>query len=209
MQKDKDLTQLAATQFGVFSRRQATEGGLSPSAISRRTSSGAWVRVLPAIYRLNSAPPTWQQLAVAAWLWAGRDAVLSHRAAAKLWELDGAGCDFAELWVPTSVRSPSSRVRLHVTNDLRSGEVQSRGPFRVTRPTRTLIDLASVVEEDHCRCRAGEESSACEDSWPCEEKASRPRAFSRYGCSGCSGSRVSRLRLDSSRSVTVEESSLD
>lgn len=137
---------LAAAQCGVLSRAQALESGLSSAAIGRRLSSGQWIRVLPGTYRLASAPRSWNQWLLAAWLWAGESAVVSHRAAAALLGLAGISCTFAELWVPGALKSPSRAIRLHTTQDLPRTDFYKSGPLLVTTATRTLIDLGAIID---------------------------------------------------------------
>src|SRR5690348_18179367 len=50
----------------------------SPDALWRRVRSGSWTRVLPGVLRSAAAPVTFSQTAMAAVLWAGRDAVASR-----------------------------------------------------------------------------------------------------------------------------------
>ena len=45
------LAVLAEQQYGVFSREQAENCGLSQGAMSRRSSSGDWERLFPGVYR--------------------------------------------------------------------------------------------------------------------------------------------------------------
>lgn len=139
------INALAAAQFGAFSRAQALECGLSSAAVGRRLTSGRWLRVLPGVYRLASAPRTWHHWLVASRLWAGEAAVISHRAAAALLGLGNFKCTFAELWVPANHKSPSRAIQLHTTKDLSRTDLKKLGPLVVTNATRTLIDLGAVV----------------------------------------------------------------
>lgn len=147
MRKDREVDLLAAAQWGVVGRAQALGAGLSPRAVDRRLASGAWIRVLPSVYRLASAPASWHQSLTAAWLWAGEGATVSHRAAAALLGLDGVETRLVELSVPRPRRSPGF-VLLHTTAPIPRSDLQRWGPLIVTNATRTLIDLGSVVGEE-------------------------------------------------------------
>ena len=68
---DAEVARLAERQFGVFSRRQAGELGLSEFAMTRRVMSGRWQEMFPAVYRLPGTTATGRQRALAAVLWTG------------------------------------------------------------------------------------------------------------------------------------------
>lgn len=146
MERDREIDLLGASQHGVVSRAQALDLGLSSAAIGRRLSSGEWIRVLPGIYRLASVPRTWHQWLLAAFLWAGEGAVVSHRSAGAFLGLGNLKCTFAELWVPSSIKTPSRAIRLHTTKNLARTDLKRSGPITVTNPTRTLIDLGAVID---------------------------------------------------------------
>lgn len=147
MSARRDLNALASRQFGVISRAQAQEAGFSPSAVTRRVRSGEWVRMAPGVFRLNSASPSWEQELMAAWMWAGRGAVVSHRSAGRIFRLTGVEDGIVEIRVPQARRSPRSGIVLH-SGFLESKDVAVWGPLRLTIPTRTLIDLGAVLDEE-------------------------------------------------------------
>src|SRR5205807_5928493 len=80
---------LAAGQYGVISRRQALDLGLSPATLRRRVASGEWESWLPGTYLTASGRPSWHQSLMAAVRWGGTEAVVSHRAGAALFRLAG------------------------------------------------------------------------------------------------------------------------
>ena len=84
---------------------------------------------------------------MAAQLWAGDGAVISHRSAAALWKLDGVEPGVVELTTTGRRSSVPNGIELHRTNDLALSDFGYRGPFRVTGVVRTLIDLGAVVED--------------------------------------------------------------
>src|SRR5688572_437884 len=77
--------EIAARQFGVVARYQALATGLSPRAIGRLISNGAWAVTHPGIYVVSGAPGSWHRDVIAAVLSAHPDGVASHRTAAALW----------------------------------------------------------------------------------------------------------------------------
>lgn len=103
--------------------------------------------LLPKTMRVGGAPETWKQKLLAAQLWGGPDAFVSHRSAAALWKFDG--CPPAGPLEVTSGRCLRSvradDVAAHRYSVLYTDEVSALGPFRLTAPARTLLDLAAVV----------------------------------------------------------------
>lgn len=144
MYEERTLPILRA-QYGVLSRAQAVDAGLSPRAIDRRTESGRWEVVLPGVYRLAGAPPSWHQLVLSACLWAGRDAFASHRTAAALWELEGFAPGAVEVSTTRRMRRAGITVHFSYVPECDRARVTA---IPVTDVTRTLLDLGAVTEEE-------------------------------------------------------------
>lgn len=142
------VSALKAKQFGVFRADQAVAQGLSDDALHRAAQAGRLTRDLPRIYRDPSVPTSWEQKLMEAQLWAGDTAVVSHRSAAALHELWGFERGPIELTAAIARRAPKG-ITLH-RGLLGGADVSSFGPFRTTSPTRTLIDLAAVADEEAC-----------------------------------------------------------
>jgi very-short-patch-repair endonuclease len=142
----KRLRALMRHQLGVVSSAQALDLGMSTSAISRMVKSGAWIRVLPRVYRDACAPITFKQRLMAALLWAGEGSFVSHRAAAALWGLDAFDGEIVEISCPRYLKCPVDWVVVHTTPwtaDL--GKLQG---LEVTSVARTLIELGAVVDRN-------------------------------------------------------------
>lgn len=146
-QMQKGAVDLLAAQNGVITRKQALQLGMSASAIDRRLGSGEWERIFPAVYRTAFVAPSWQQRLAAGYLWAGDDAVVSHLSAGALLGLDGIEPGTIDITVPRPRRAPSSEVTLHFTGPLSGRDTVRRGCLLVTNATRTIIDLASTVDD--------------------------------------------------------------
>jgi hypothetical protein len=82
---------------------------------------------------------------LAALLWAGPTAVLSHRTAAAMLGLDGMSPSPAELWARRGHRTGG--VIVH-RGEIDPRDVLRTGLLRATCLRRTVIDLASVLDED-------------------------------------------------------------
>jgi very-short-patch-repair endonuclease len=85
---------------------------------------------------------------MAASLWGGPGALVSHRAAGVLWELDGVTAPRMEITVPSARRVRSPKLLVHHTTDLIPADRSMVGPIPVTSPLRTLIDLAGCIDAD-------------------------------------------------------------
>jgi hypothetical protein len=136
---------LALRQHGVIHRAQAVALGMSASAIDRRAHSGEWMRLLPGTYALRGSPPSFMRRAVAAYLWAGEGALLSHSTSGFLFELDGIGPPRIEVSSPRRLNSERVIVHRRHTDRLPSKRLSV---VRVTSIDQTLLDLASTVRFD-------------------------------------------------------------
>jgi very-short-patch-repair endonuclease len=145
---DQLIAGLATSQFGVFSRAQALELWASSRQIQRRVAQGRWDSPLPRVYRIVGVAPDHQQAAMAAALWAGEGALVSHGSAGVLWGIDGVRGPKPELWVPAP-RNPRTRdVIVHRGERLDRADRTKLGPIPITTPVRTLIDVAGRLEDD-------------------------------------------------------------
>lgn len=147
---DQRIAQIANRQHGVFSRTQAVRCGATNEAIRWREKVGRWERLHPKIYRLAGAPRTWRQTALAACLYLGPQATLSYRAAAALRGLAAFRSGRVEVTVPRHThRSAVHRVKIHWLQDpIPDEDITTIDGIPVTKPARTLLDLASVEPEE-------------------------------------------------------------
>ena len=143
---DALIARIAAGQHGLFLRQDALAVGMTDAQIEYRVRTGRWVRVTPGVYRLAGVPVTWNQRALSACLAAGDKAVISHRSAAVVWGLSGFRPGRIELTVPDGRSVRSRLATVHRSADLLSPA--KRYGLPVTRPSRTILDLAGVVNGD-------------------------------------------------------------
>jgi len=145
---DREVAAIAERQYGAFSRTQARSTGLSEYAMTRRVGTGAWETLLPSVYRLPGAPRTGRQRAMAAALWGGPRAVISHTTAARLLRLDAVRADAIHLTLPrrAKARTPSGLV-LHRIDIPREDRVSVDG-IPCTSATRTLIESAAMLDDE-------------------------------------------------------------
>lgn len=135
---------LAARQHGVLSRRQAISLGITRRQIDGFLKRGAWIRMLPGVYRAAAAPQTWRQPLMAASLWADGKAVISGRSAAALWEFDGYWRSHVELSGCADLSPPDGVVYRQVKR-LRPADITVRSGIHVTTVARTILDVTCVV----------------------------------------------------------------
>jgi hypothetical protein len=135
--------QLAARQNGVVGRKQALARGMTEHQIAWRLSSGRWSIALPSVYRITGSPSDWRQQLTAASIWAERGFALSHRTAAAIWRLARFREGPVELTVTRNIR-PAAPILVHRASFLASRDLATLPDFRVTSPTRTLVDLCAT-----------------------------------------------------------------
>ena len=138
--------EIASRQYGLISRLQALGCGLSVDAIKRRLRTERWVRVLPRVYAIAGSPDSWRRRLLAACLWAGEPAVVSHRGAARLWGLEGFETPIVELSTSKTLRSRQGII-VHKVAPFGGADVTVVERIPVTTPLRTVFDLCSVVDE--------------------------------------------------------------
>ncbi len=141
------VVECALRQHGVVSRAQALDLGLSPQAIARCLRSGKLEALLPAVYGLRGSEGTWEQRLMAAHLWLGRSSLVSHSAAAALWELPGFPRGPVELSVETP-KATRTGIRVHAVSDPLTAVATTVADIPVTNAGRTLLDVCSIVDPD-------------------------------------------------------------
>jgi hypothetical protein len=83
---------------------------------------------------------------MAAVLWAGDDAAISHEAAAQLWVLEGFSYSRISVASPRWLRAPAgSSIIVHARWELERLDIRRAHSIRCTSVTRTLIDLAAEL----------------------------------------------------------------
>lgn len=147
METERQLSKLARRQHGLVTLAQAAAAGVSPEAVRWRVRTGRWNRVTPGVFALAGTADTWRQKTMAAVLAAGPGAVASHTTAAALYDLSCCPFKGVEITVPRR-RSPRSKLAVvHTSTRLDSADVASIASIPVTRPARTLVDLAGRVDK--------------------------------------------------------------
>jgi predicted transcriptional regulator of viral defense system len=136
------LLAIAARQSGYFTAAQALEAGYSYPAQRYHAKRGNWLRVDRGIYRFPEWPTGPRDDLVRWSLWSRGRAVVSHETALSVHELGDVDPARVHLTAPPNFRQKNPGVVIHRA-DLAPRDVQEHEGFRVTRPLRSLLDVAA------------------------------------------------------------------
>jgi hypothetical protein len=140
---DAEIARLATGQHGVVARRQLLELGLSGSAIDRRLRARRLLPVFAGVHAVGHGALRDEGWWMAAVLACGPGALLSHHAAASLWELhDWAGGAIDVTTASRSGRASRRGIALHRVRAVPDGAHAQHARIPVTSVARTAIDLA-------------------------------------------------------------------
>jgi hypothetical protein len=134
-----------ASQLGIITWAQARSAGLTARQVELRRLTGEWLHVHHGVYRLASAPRTYDQRLLAGVLAAGDGSAVSHRAAIARWGLHGFGARLVEVSRPAALRRPVDSAIVHRMPDLNSSHVEIVRGIPTTMPARTLVDAGMVM----------------------------------------------------------------
>lgn len=132
-------------QYGLISRPQLRQAGVTDNDVVRRLNESRLERIHPGVYYLDSTPPTWRTAVLAGVMAAGAGAIVSHRTAAVLWELDAIFGRMIEVTVPFNDQPEPEGVILHRTR--RANPVTTLDGIPVSPPEKNLLDIAPFVPE--------------------------------------------------------------
>lgn len=139
------LQELADSQRGVITRRQALRGGLTRSAVCARVDGGRWQRLYPGVFAAFSGEPGRAALLWAAVLRAGPAAALSHETAAELHGLTRGPAPLIHVTVPAGRRvEPVPGLIVHRSARIAAARHPCQAPPR-TRIEETVLDLADTA----------------------------------------------------------------
>jgi very-short-patch-repair endonuclease len=132
--------------------------GFTRRQIECRLASGRLHAIHRGVYAVGHRVLDSRGVQMAAVLACGRSAVLSHRAAARLWAIRPDSRRAIDVTVPGPGRRPRDRISVHAVRALDPRDRAVIEGIPVTTLARTLLDLAEVVPEDHV-ARAIEEAA--------------------------------------------------
>lgn len=185
------LLRVARRQYGVFTRAQALDCGLTNDRLARRRKSGLIVPESKNVFRFSVVPRSLQQMLLATCLRAPGRIWVSHRAAAALWGLDDSPSGLVEVTSIVSLRSDGCEVVVHRVDGMPTKDTCLVGGIPATTVHRTLRDLGAVTNADVVEAAL---ESALRDGTTSIERLER--RLSEIGGRGRRGAGVLRRVLD-------------
>ncbi|MGI8756833.1 MAG: DUF559 domain-containing protein [Acidimicrobiales bacterium] len=154
---DQRIITAAQPGDGLLSGAALDDLGLSRQGRRTRMADGRLVAVAPEVYLLGGLALTWSRRLRSAHL--ATAGIVSHMAAAAHHGFERIGSGAVEVTVPLG-RSPRlHQGKVHRSRFLPTDDIDNSGPFPVTIPERTLLDitprlgprLLKIVLDDACR----------------------------------------------------------
>ena len=144
------LYQVAESQQGLFTARQAVQAGYDERNHPYHVKSGNWIKEHRGIYRLKNFP-YFPDSQFSLWsLWSCNkkgqvQGVYSHETAFQIYNLSDLSPSKLHITVPINFRrsSPIPDILVLYKDTLKQPEWQTIAGYRVTTPTRTLFDIIS------------------------------------------------------------------
>jgi hypothetical protein len=150
MDKESRLLQIAESQQGYFTSRQAEECGFSRPNFQRKILSGKWCKEeLRGIYRLTNYPTTSRPELTLWTLWSADkqgnpQGIWSHETALEIHGLSDVAPARLHMSVPKKFRKSTEIPKglcLHFIEEIPWSSIEIRQGYRVTTPLRTLADV--------------------------------------------------------------------
>lgn len=147
-ERSKNLFEIAVSQQGLFTAKQAEDAGYISSNHSYHVKSGNWLREARGIYRLAQFPRSSDEQKMIYALWSQNrqgeiQGVYSHETALAHYEISDANPSKLDMTVPKGFRKTAKIpkiLRLHYSDLTKDMILESRG-FLVTKPNRTISDI--------------------------------------------------------------------
>lgn len=134
-----DLAATIRTQWGLLTRCQAREAGLSDAAVRWALSRG-WESVLPGVLHVDRSPLRVSQRMLAGLLYAGPEAAVAGLSAAWWYGLTHVPRPGPiQIDVPAPARSREVRWAVMTRTKVPEGCIRVRGPLRFVSPERAVV----------------------------------------------------------------------
>jgi very-short-patch-repair endonuclease len=144
-QRDRVVGSFADRQHGVVTRAQLLAAGLTAAAVSRSVAAGRLRLVFRGVYAVGHLALRREGWWMAALLTCGESATLSHRTAATIWQLRTDPILPIDVITATGHGRKHARITTHRTR-LYAFDALVIDGLRVTTPSRTIVDLAAMLE---------------------------------------------------------------
>lgn len=116
-----------------------------------RLATGEWNRVHRGVFRLGCNQLTLEEREAAALLAAGKGAVLSHSSAARRLGLAVPRDESVHITISASRKAKVRGAKVWRSRNLGRSDITNRGCVRLTKVARTMIDLASILDDGWLR----------------------------------------------------------
>ena len=136
------LYEIAESQAGYFTAKQARKVGFSWERLSKNAQRGRFLRITRGIYRLAHFPGSPYEDLFVAWLRTGPDSIISHESALSVYDLTDMIPGKVHVIVPRTASRRREGICLH-TNRLKSDEITRREGLPITIVARTITDVAA------------------------------------------------------------------
>src|SRR4051794_38267762 len=143
---DERIAEIASGQKGLISWEQLRRADISPKAIRSRVATRHLQVVHYKVYAVGHDALTQDGRFMAAVLAGGLGAVASHEAAAALWGIRPFSSRVVDVTTSTWKRKEPG-IRFHASDCHYTECTEVRG-VPVTGPSRTLLDLGQVLDDD-------------------------------------------------------------
>jgi very-short-patch-repair endonuclease len=144
---DRRIAELADLDHGIVDVDGLRGVGASRTQIGLRLEAMRFVRLYRGVYAVGHRRLTKEGWWLAAVRAIGRGAVLSHVHAAALFDLRPVPGGRVNVTVVSSGRRQRKGIRVHSVRELPYEEITTHRRIPVTRPARTLADLAGAVDK--------------------------------------------------------------
>ncbi len=133
------LREIAATQHGLLTRRQAREAGLSKKMLRHRVRSGHLTFVTPRVLKIGGSATSRWQTVMAGVLDVGPAALASHLTAAAMWGVPNVPAEPVDVSVERYVRRNQAPVRVHHLTVIPSDQRAVLYDIPLTAPAFTVL----------------------------------------------------------------------
>jgi len=139
----QNVHSIMAQQYGLVSRSQAIDSGLTRHHIDGYLRRDEWVVVERSVYQHVAVSPSWRSNLLAACLTSG--GLASHRCAAALWEIAGYNQPKIEIVLPNPSGYRNDSHLVHSTSQWDRVDKVRRAGIPCTGIARTILDLGAVA----------------------------------------------------------------
>jgi predicted transcriptional regulator of viral defense system len=151
LESERNIRTIASRQQGYFTTKQACDAGYSYPAQYHQVAAANWIREARGIYRIADYTAGDRPDLVLWSLWSGDrkgkpQGVFSHETALSIHDLSDIMPASLHMTVPPSFRKSAKIPKVLVIHRaiLMATDIQEIDGYSVTRPLRTIIDVASL-----------------------------------------------------------------